>query len=194
MPVAERLQIGASNEHISNRARQRPIPGDSQGVAHVGRTSHRSSVYRARRPHLLSGMLHSRLPRHGEASAAPRSGVPRTRLVGHCSGRCEGKSRRRSRHRTGRRRCAVDLGTGHQSRRNDRRFPGQGPARPLRGGYLFAGISQARVPNRSADIRCRHPGRPRLRPGDLHEAGPVPKCYFIQRANSASSMARRFQL
>jgi len=34
-------RIGMPNEHISNRTRQHPVPGDSRGVGHVGRTSHR---------------------------------------------------------------------------------------------------------------------------------------------------------
>ena len=76
--------------NVSNRTRQHPVPGDSRGVGHAGRASHRSSVHRARRPHLLSGMLRSRLPRHGEDGAAARPCVPRTRLVRHCSGRREG--------------------------------------------------------------------------------------------------------
>ena len=45
----------------------------------------------------------------GEAGAAPRSGVPRTRLVRHCSGRREGESRGCSRHRTHRRRRACSI-------------------------------------------------------------------------------------
>ena len=46
--------------------------------------------------------------------------------------------------------------TGHQSGRNDRRFPGQSATRPLRGGHLFGRLREAGFPDRSADIRYRH--------------------------------------
>ncbi len=45
---------------------------------------------------------------------------------------------------------------GNRSRWNHCRLPGQGPTRPLRRRHLFIRLRTARVPNRSADIRCRH--------------------------------------
>src|SRR6202158_3315941 len=58
-------KLGLPSEQVQNRTSQHPVPSASRGLGYLGRTSHRSSVHRARRPDLLSRMFRPWLPASG---------------------------------------------------------------------------------------------------------------------------------
>ena len=131
-----------------------PFPESPEHSVSLAEQAIAEAAAAARGRRLLPGVLRARLPAPGQTSTAAGRGVPRARVVGAC------RPRRR------RRSVAVVLGTervaedglrdrGARRRpgRDDRGLPGQGAARPLRGGHLRPRPRPPRLPVRPADVR-----------------------------------------
>ena len=95
-------------------------------------------------------------------------------------------TRGRSRDRADCRCCSVHHRPGHRSRRDHRRFPGQGAARSLRGGNLFARFGAARFPDRPAHLWRRHLPRGLALSGD----GPLGRAAAARRSCSTRTSTK----